>query len=164
MKERKRERNKYYRERNKKVPQSETPPEALTVAVRTPPPLRDWSFVHPSTAGADLHLRGSRVEPLFNKDLPWRNGGGGGGDGPGRRPRTSVGAVLFTYIIEGQLYNTVWGRKFWRRYEKQIGYTWLRIGTACGLLWTRWWTFGFWRHRVSGKKIKNTGEWNTVPR
>jgi hypothetical protein len=29
------------------------------------------------------------------------------------------------------------------------GFTWLRIGTVGGLLWMRWWTFGFWRHRVS---------------
>jgi hypothetical protein len=28
-------------------------------------------------------------------------------------------------------------------------FTWLRIGTVGGLLWTRWWTFGFWRHGVS---------------
>jgi hypothetical protein len=28
------------------------------------------------------------------------------------------------------------------------GFTWPRIG-AGGLLWARWWTFGFWRHRVS---------------
>jgi hypothetical protein len=24
-----------------------------------------------------------------------------------------------------------------------IGFIWLRIGTSVGLLWTRWWTFGF---------------------
>jgi hypothetical protein len=29
------------------------------------------------------------------------------------------------------------------------GCTWLRIGIAGGLLWTRWWSVGFWRHRVS---------------
>jgi hypothetical protein len=29
------------------------------------------------------------------------------------------------------------------------GFTWLRIGTVGGLLWMRWWTFGFWRHGVS---------------
>jgi hypothetical protein len=29
------------------------------------------------------------------------------------------------------------------------GFTWLRIGTVGGLLWVRWWTFGFWRHGVS---------------
>jgi hypothetical protein len=29
------------------------------------------------------------------------------------------------------------------------GFTWLRIGIAGGLLWVRWWTFGFWRHGVS---------------
>jgi hypothetical protein len=28
------------------------------------------------------------------------------------------------------------------------GFTWLRIGTVGGLLWLRWWTFGFWRHGV----------------
>jgi hypothetical protein len=28
----------------------------------------------------------------------------------------------------------------------------LRIGTGGGLLWTRWWTFGFWRHVVSVKQ------------
>jgi hypothetical protein len=31
------------------------------------------------------------------------------------------------------------------------GFTWLRIGSVGGLLWMRWWTFGFWRHRVSWK-------------
>jgi hypothetical protein len=29
------------------------------------------------------------------------------------------------------------------------GSSWLRIGTGDGLLWIRWWTFGFWRHGVS---------------
>jgi hypothetical protein len=29
------------------------------------------------------------------------------------------------------------------------GFTWLRIGTGGGLLWVRWWTFGFWSHGVS---------------
>jgi hypothetical protein len=29
------------------------------------------------------------------------------------------------------------------------GFTWLRIRTGGGLLWTRWWTFRFWRHGVS---------------
>jgi hypothetical protein len=29
------------------------------------------------------------------------------------------------------------------------GFTWLRIGMVGGLLWMRWWTFGFWRHRDS---------------
>jgi hypothetical protein len=29
------------------------------------------------------------------------------------------------------------------------GFSWLRIGTVGGLLWVRWWTFGFWRHWVS---------------
>jgi hypothetical protein len=29
------------------------------------------------------------------------------------------------------------------------GFTWLRIGIVSGLLWMRWWTFGFWRHGVS---------------
>jgi hypothetical protein len=28
------------------------------------------------------------------------------------------------------------------------GSIWLRIGTSGGLLWTRWWTFGF--HRMLG--------------
>jgi hypothetical protein len=29
------------------------------------------------------------------------------------------------------------------------GFSWLRIGTVGGLFWIRWWTFGFWLHRVS---------------
>jgi hypothetical protein len=29
------------------------------------------------------------------------------------------------------------------------GFTWLRIGTVDGLLWMRWWTFGFCCHGVS---------------
>jgi hypothetical protein len=29
------------------------------------------------------------------------------------------------------------------------GFTWLRIGIVDGLLWMRWWTFGFWCHAVS---------------
>jgi hypothetical protein len=33
------------------------------------------------------------------------------------------------------------------------GFTWLRIGTVGGLLWMRWWTFGFWRHGVSLVKM-----------
>jgi hypothetical protein len=31
----------------------------------------------------------------------------------------------------------------------QSGFIWLRIGTGGGLLWTQWWTLGFWRHRVA---------------
>jgi hypothetical protein len=30
-----------------------------------------------------------------------------------------------------------------------IGFDCLRTGTGGGLLWVRWWTFGFLRHRVS---------------
>jgi hypothetical protein len=30
-----------------------------------------------------------------------------------------------------------------------IGFDCLRTGTGSGLLWVRWWTFGFWRHGVS---------------
>jgi hypothetical protein len=29
------------------------------------------------------------------------------------------------------------------------GFTWLKIGIVGGLLWMRWWTFGFWRRGVS---------------
>jgi hypothetical protein len=29
-----------------------------------------------------------------------------------------------------------------------IGFDWLRIGASGGLLWVRWWTFGFLRHGV----------------
>jgi hypothetical protein len=29
------------------------------------------------------------------------------------------------------------------------GFSWLRTGAGGGLLWVRWWTFGFWRHGVS---------------
>jgi hypothetical protein len=29
------------------------------------------------------------------------------------------------------------------------GFTWFRIGIAGGLLWTRWWNFGFCRHKIS---------------
>jgi hypothetical protein len=28
------------------------------------------------------------------------------------------------------------------------GFAWFRTGIIGGLLWMRWWTFGFWRHRV----------------
>jgi hypothetical protein len=37
------------------------------------------------------------------------------------------------------------------------GFTWLRIGTVGGLLWMRWWTFGFWRHGLS-----NNSEWHAM--
>jgi hypothetical protein len=40
------------------------------------------------------------------------------------------------------------GETRWRG-EGWNGFTWLRIGTSGGLLWMRWWTFGFWRRRVS---------------
>jgi hypothetical protein len=35
------------------------------------------------------------------------------------------------------------------------GFTWLRIGTVGGLLWMRWWTFGFWRHGVSRESFRS---------
>jgi hypothetical protein len=31
----------------------------------------------------------------------------------------------------------------------RIGFDWFRTGTGGGLLWVRWWTFGFLRHGVS---------------
>jgi hypothetical protein len=40
--------------------------------------------------------------------------------------------------ILGRLTGRVWS-----------GFTWLRIGIGGGLLWTRWWTVGFWHHGVS---------------
>jgi hypothetical protein len=33
------------------------------------------------------------------------------------------------------------------------GFTWLRIGITGGLLWMRWWNFGFWPHEVSYYKM-----------
>jgi hypothetical protein len=30
----------------------------------------------------------------------------------------------------------------------RTGFSWFRIGSGGGLLWTRWWTFGF--HRKAG--------------
>jgi hypothetical protein len=30
-----------------------------------------------------------------------------------------------------------------------MGFDWLRTGTGGGMLWERWWTFGFLRHGVS---------------
>jgi hypothetical protein len=36
-----------------------------------------------------------------------------------------------------------WGGGAW------IGFGWLMTGTGGGLLWVRWWTFGFLRHGVS---------------
>jgi hypothetical protein len=35
-----------------------------------------------------------------------------------------------------------WGLGMW------IGLIWLRVGTSGGVLWTRWWTFGF--HKMRG--------------
>jgi hypothetical protein len=32
--------------------------------------------------------------------------------------------------------------------EGRTGFSWLRIGSSGGLLWTRWWTFGF--HKKAG--------------
>jgi hypothetical protein len=29
------------------------------------------------------------------------------------------------------------------------GVIWFRAGTGGGILWTRWWTFRFWRYRFS---------------
>jgi hypothetical protein len=42
-----------------------------------------------------------------------------------------------------RMYTRAWDRGVWS------GFSWLRIGTVGGLLWMRWWTFGFWRHGVS---------------
>jgi hypothetical protein len=39
------------------------------------------------------------------------------------------------------------------------GFSWLRIGTVGGLLWMRWWTFGFWRHGVS---YHNRRQWQCL--
>jgi hypothetical protein len=48
------------------------------------------------------------------------------------------------------------------------GFTWFRKGIVGGLLWMRWWTFGFWRHGVSylifvkpvTEKVCITYQWN----
>jgi hypothetical protein len=40
------------------------------------------------------------------------------------------------------------------------GFIWLRILTVGGLLWMRWWTFGFWRHGVS--YVQKAGGGNAV--
>jgi hypothetical protein len=32
-------------------------------------------------------------------------------------------------------------------------FRWLRIGTGGWLLWTRWWTFGLWRHGVTSENF-----------
>jgi hypothetical protein len=29
------------------------------------------------------------------------------------------------------------------RVDRRTGFSWLRIGSSGGLLWVRWWTFGF---------------------
>jgi hypothetical protein len=42
----------------------------------------------------------------------------------------------------------------------KIGSSWLRIGTGRGLLWIRWWTFGFSRHGVS--LSTSITQWSTV--
>jgi hypothetical protein len=31
---------------------------------------------------------------------------------------------------------------------ERTGFSWLRIGSSGGLVWTRWWTFGF--HKKAG--------------
>jgi hypothetical protein len=41
----------------------------------------------------------------------------------------------------------MWGRLAWG--GGWFGFDWLRTGTGGGLLWVRWWTFGFLRHGVS---------------
>jgi hypothetical protein len=49
-----------------------------------------------------------------------------------------VGGRMGSEWILGRLAWGVW-----------IGFDWLRIGTGGGLLWVRWWTFGFLCHGVS---------------
>jgi hypothetical protein len=44
------------------------------------------------------------------------------------------------------------------------GFTWLRIGMAGGLLWMRWWTFGFWRHGFCLSKTSYTHVLNAYER
>jgi hypothetical protein len=34
-----------------------------------------------------------------------------------------------------------------------IGFDWLRIGTCGGLLWVRWWTFGFLCHELVSRPL-----------
>jgi hypothetical protein len=54
-------------------------------------------------------------------------------EGDHLKDRGVDGRVGWEWIL-GQLT----GRGLWS------GFTWLRIGTVGGLLWMRWWTFGFW--------------------
>jgi hypothetical protein len=49
-----------------------------------------------------------------------------------------VGEKMGSEWILGRLALGVW-----------IGFDWLRTGNGVGLLWVRWWTFGFLRHGVS---------------
>jgi hypothetical protein len=67
---------------------------------------------------------GSTANSGLNKDLTvggCRVRGRGRGDVPGKWPRASYGAILFTCVIEGHLENPVEGRKKCRRYEEQNG-------------------------------------------
>jgi hypothetical protein len=82
----------------------------------------------PCTADAVTHGRGEkRVQGFSGK--AWRKS-------PLERPRHG-----WENGIKMDLGEIGWG--VW------IGFTWLRIGIVGGLLWMRWWTFGFWRHGVS---------------
>jgi hypothetical protein len=45
-----------------------------------------------------------------------------------------------------------------------IGFDWLRTGIGGGLLWVRWWTFGFLRHGVSGAVAGVTDSTNIFAR
>jgi hypothetical protein len=62
-------------------------------------------------------------------------------ESPKKRDRSEDQASVEGWNQNGSLAWGVW-----------IGFDWLRIGTGGGLLWVRWWTFGFLRHRVSLSK------------
>jgi hypothetical protein len=75
-----------------------------------------------------------------------------GGLGPPLHvPKEMGGPVIspgtgFTFRLPLRLAGLRWnyvGLCWWCEYAGWIGLTWLRIGTSGGLLWTRYWTFGF---------------------
>jgi hypothetical protein len=58
--------------------------------------------------------------------------------GRGHSEDWGVGGKMGSEWILGRLVGDVWS-----------GFNWLRIEAGGGLLWIRWWTFGFWRQWFS---------------
>jgi hypothetical protein len=125
----------------------------------------DWKFLR-TECWRYLDLKGRKTDRgencimmnftaviLYRILLGWLNEGGWGGQGMWHAWRR--GEVFTGFLLGGPKARDHWedlgvGGRITLRWTLgrqgsmgRTGFSWLRKGSCAGLLWTRWWTFGF---------------------